>query len=390
VKVEPAEGVCSLAPELGDAMAAVGIADDDPTREAVYRFRYSVYMEELKRSVGLFDDRQKLLREPEDDEPGATLLYTAAGEGGVTGTARIRSWEPGAVPTEVAERFAMERFGGLSRLGTAEVGRVMLRHDRRGSSDLVALVCALYQLAAGELRSDVVFLTCLSGLVRHYRRIGFRTYRGHLVPTSDGVTVPMILVLSDRSYLEGAGSFLAPLVDAFFGPGKRDPVDSGRWAELFDVGHAPVELDSAAVWERVRRLRGLTDPQRTFLDALDSRTVHKLADQGFLMTVESGQLLTKEGLVQRELFVVLEGTFEVHDGNRRLRLVGPGEVIGEVGFFGTARRRSASVTAMTPGQILVIRRRWLNELRDSDPGCAADILFELARALADRVYAPAP
>jgi hypothetical protein len=45
---------------------------------------------------------------------------------------------------------------------------------------------------------------------------------------------------------------------------------------------------------------------------------------------------------------------------------------------------------MAPGQILVIRRRWLNELRDSDPGCAADILFELARALADRVYAPGP
>jgi CRP-like cAMP-binding protein len=76
----------------------------------------------------------------------------------------------------------------------------------------------------------------------------------------------------------------------------------------------------------------------------------------------------------------------VHDGARRLRVVGRGEVIGEVGFFGTSGRRSASVSAATNGQVLVLRRHFLDELRDSDPAIAAEILFELARALADRMY----
>jgi hypothetical protein len=43
---------------------------------------------------------------------------------------------------------------------------------------------------------------------------------------------------------------------------------------------------------------------------------------------------------------------------------------------------------MTDGQVLVIRRHFLDELRKRDPACAADILFQLARALADRVYTP--
>jgi hypothetical protein len=35
--------------------------------------------------------------------------------------------------------------------------------------------------------------------------------------------------------------------------------------------------------------------------------------------------------------------------------------------------------------LLVVRRRWLDELRESDPREAADVLFQPARTLADRV-----
>jgi hypothetical protein len=385
MRVEPTAAVRSRAPDLADAIASVEIADDDRKREAVFRFRYSVYVEELHRGIGSIDECRRVLHDPEDDDPRTVIIYTVADDGRVTGTGRIRSWAPAAAPNDVMRKFAMDRFDGLQRFGTAEIGRLMLRPDQRGHLGLVSLLCALYQLAGTELGCDVAFLTCLSGLVRHYRRLGFRTYAADLVPTPDGVTVPMTLVLSDRSYLERVRSFLAPLADAYYGPGGREPVDTRGWSKLFDADCAPVELDAAAVWEWVRRVHGATDPSRSFLEALDSRTVHKLADQGFLLRIGAGQVLTTKGLVQSELFVVLEGAFEIHDGDRRLRLVGPGEVIGEVGFFGTAQKRSASVTAMAPGQVLVIRRRWLDDLRASDPGCAADILFALARALADRM-----
>ena len=85
--------------------------------------------------------------------------------------------------------------------------------------------------------------------------------------------------------------------------------------------------------------------------------------------------------------MILDGAFEVRDGDRRLRADRRGDVIGEVAFFGTSGRRSASVSAQTEGQVLVLRRHFLDELRRDDPACAAEILFELARALADRTAA---
>jgi hypothetical protein len=81
---------------------------------------------------------------------------------------------------------------------------------------------------------------------------------------------------------------------------------------------APGELDVTAVWGRVQRLRAAAAPAPRFLHALDGETIHKLADRGFLMAIDAGQLLTKKDLVQRELFVVLDGTFEIYDGDRRL------------------------------------------------------------------------
>jgi CRP-like cAMP-binding protein len=104
----------------------------------------------------------------------------------------------------------------------------------------------------------------------------------------------------------------------------------------------------------------------------------------------AGQLLTDKGLSQQEIFVILGEVFEVHDGDRRLRVMSQGDVIGEIGFFGSSGRRTASVTAASDGLVLVLRRHFVDELMKSDPACAAEVLFGLARVLADRQYAPAP
>ena len=209
------------------------------------------------------------------------------------------------------------------------------------------------------------------------------------MPTADGIEVPLVFIPSDRAYLEQVGSVVAPFADVFYGPGKIPAVDVGRWARLLDADSAPVSFDPAAVWERVSRLRQAETDHPSMLDALSDDTVRKLTEKGFLMELAAGQLLTEKGLSQREIFVILDGAFEVHDGDRRLCMVGQGDVIGEIGFFRSSGRRAASVTAASDGQVLVLRRRFIDELMKSDPACAAEILFELARVLADRQFVPA-
>jgi hypothetical protein len=385
--IAPSPDMQAAAPELIDALEPVYVAETAAEREAVFSFRYSVYAKELGRKLGNADHSRELVQDEEDDKPYTTLLYTDDGTGRLTGTVRIRRWEPGKVPPKDWEAFSMERFAGLRDMPTAEIGRLMIEPGHRGQLGLVSMSCAVYQLYAGELAADAGFINCATGLVRHYRLLGFRTYAGRLVPTVDGIEVPLVLIPSDHAYLSQVGSFVAPFVDVFYGPAKRAPVDVERWSRLLDADSAPVRFDTATVWERVDRLRQAEQP--SMIEALSEDTVRKLTDKGFLMALTEGQLLTEKGLSQREIFVILDGAFEVHDGNRRLRVIGPGDVIGEIGFFGSSGRRSASVTAASDGQVLVLRRHFVDELMKSDPVCAAEVLFGLARVLADRQYIPA-
>jgi hypothetical protein len=52
---------------------------------------------------------------------------------------------------------------------------------------------------------------------------------------------------------------------------------------------------------------------------------------------------------------------------------------------GDVRVRAPELADRLSSVLLVVRRRWLDELRESDPRAAADVLFQVARTLADRV-----
>lgn len=365
-------------------LPAVHVADTPDTRAAVYRFRYEVYVEELGRKLGNADHDRRWVHDDEDEQPYTTLVYTADGDE-VTGTMRVRQWAPGRVPASDRAALSLDRFPGLDDLGCAEVGRLMIRPDHRGQQIIVALVTDMYDRAAAT-GADLAFCYCATGLVRYYRTLGLRPYDARTVQTPDGLEVPLVLVLSDRSFMEAVGSFLAERVSHFFGPGKRAPLDATRFADLFAEHAAPVRLDPAAVWERVERALDDAVAERSgFLDALDPQTVRRLSELGFLLQIPAGDLLTEKGLVQQEMFVILDGTLEAVAGTQRLSLMGPGEVLGEIAFFGTGGRRSASVRALTDAEVLVLRRHAVQELRDTEPALAADLLFALARALADRV-----
>jgi hypothetical protein len=266
VLVPPPE-MRAAAPDLIDAVEPVYIAETEAEREAVFSFRYSVYGAELGRKLGNADHGRRRVHDEEDDQPYTILLYTDDGASQLTSTARLRRWEPGQVPAKDWEAFSMERFDGLREMSVSEIGRLMIEPGSRGQLGLVSIVCAVYQLYAGEMPADVGFINCAAGLVRHYRLLGFRTYAGKLVPTADGIEVPLVVVPSDRTYLEQAGSFVAPFADVFYGSGKRAPVDIGRWARLLDADSAPVRFDPAAVWDRVSRLREAADDHRSMLEA---------------------------------------------------------------------------------------------------------------------------
>jgi cyclic nucleotide-binding protein len=217
------------------------------------------------------------------------------------------------------------------------MGRVMLSPRHRGGMGFEALIGAAYELArlrarCGRAVPDVPLRTD-----RPLRRTGFRGYAAPRVPTGDGLTVPLVPALPDRSHLSRVACLLLPLAEARYGPGTRTAVDLSRWSASFETGAGPLQLEPTVIWDRVRRRSEAGDPGAQFRRALGAATVRKLIGHGFLMNVEAGQVLTKQGLVQQELFVIIDGQFGVDDETRRLRVVGPGEAVGEIGFFSSDR-----------------------------------------------------
>ena len=351
----------------------------------MYRFRYSVYVEELGRRLGRGDPERREVHDDEDERPYTTLLYTGT-TADMTGTIRVRHWDPGEVPAKDRSTFSMELFDGVERLSVTEIGRLMIKPEARSRLLFAALTAGAYQHAARR-GVDLGFANCVPRLVPLYQKLGLRPYAGRPIPTPDGIEVPLVLVTSDQEHFQSVGSFFAELVPRYFGPGLRTPVPPEVYQKAVEDPHLPFVTDSATVWEQVQRQWEIGSHPPALLQALARETVEKLAAAGALLAVPGGELLTEKGLSQREMFVVLEGLFEASDGERQLGLAGEGDVLGEIAFFGTSGRRVASVRALSDGRVLVLRRAFLDQLQRRDPACAADILFHLARVLADRAAA---
>ncbi len=111
----------------------------------------------------------------------------------------------------------------------------------------------------------------------------------------------------------------------------------------------------------------------------DLQRIAQIADQ---LDLRTGKVLIREGERGREFFVIVSGEVEVWRKGRKIATLGPGSFVGEMALLSKAPR-NATVTAVTPLDVLVITDRAFLDLLDRMP----DLWLKVARALAERVGA---
>lgn len=111
----------------------------------------------------------------------------------------------------------------------------------------------------------------------------------------------------------------------------------------------------------------------------DLQRIAQIADE---LDLRAGKVLIEEGERGREFFVIVSGEVEVRRKGRKLATLGPGSFVGEMALLSKAPR-NATVTAVTPLDVLVISDRSFLGLLDKMPGLS----LKVARALAERVGA---
>lgn len=117
--------------------------------------------------------------------------------------------------------------------------------------------------------------------------------------------------------------------------------------------------------------------------ALSEEVLAQLAKSLPLITATKGEVIFREGQPGRELFVVLSGEMEVHKRSFRgdevrLTVLGPGEWFGELSIL-DVQPRSASVRALSPSRLLVVRAQDLDSLYRHDLKSYAIVILNLAR-----------
>ena len=126
-----------------------------------------------------------------------------------------------------------------------------------------------------------------------------------------------------------------------------------------------------------------------FLDDLDQNELEQVENIGVLRKSKKGSAVIQEGSPGTSFALIISGRAQVRKDMRvgqhkSIVELGPGDLIGEVGFLGV-ETRSASVVAVSDCDILEFSRESLEALIASQPMIGLKLYRGMARELAGRL-----
>ena len=134
-------------------------------------------------------------------------------------------------------------------------------------------------------------------------------------------------------------------------------------------------------WSFEELLRGIP-----FFSALPQEEIQSLTATTHLRDLPAGSVLFREGDTGDRFFILTQGEIEVvkfleTPDERRLSIIGPGDILGEMSLFYPDRQRSASARAMTQTQALEMTHADFETLLQRQP----DLAFHMMREMTVRM-----
>ncbi len=194
---------------------AIQVADTADLREAVYRFRYDIYVRELRRPQKDADHARGRI-EDALDETGINLAAVDSVTGAVVGCVRTNLLRRGRLP--LYERlYGTREWSAAQRDEASITTRMMVTRPLRRTSLPLRIAIAVYCLGIRErIATDVI--DCNDPLRDFFARLGY-VWRGHIEHPEYGRVNLMELALSDAAHLASTRSPFVPFL-------KRRDADS--------------------------------------------------------------------------------------------------------------------------------------------------------------------
>ncbi len=301
----------------------VGLAETEEQKEAVYRFRYSVYVEEMGRYQDSADHAGKRLVEPDDDR---SFIFYARDDDRVVGTARL-TWGGHGFSDRQVDEYSLGPF--LDELPHEHIAvgeRVMVTPGLRGTG-LVDELMARRNDTALEHDVRIQFSACEPHLLSLYLGQGRRTYATKNINTPEaGYLIPLVAFPEGPEALSGVGAATAAgdlpecVAQIFAGGGGAvlSPLMTGEDDYTLHLRSAMHEIEE----QDISAFHGFTDDE-----------VERCLARSNVIECALGDRVLKKGGVARNIFVVLDGTLEARDDDRVVGVLATGDVFGEMAFL---------------------------------------------------------
>ena len=361
----------------------IAFAETDEERRAVYRFRYEIYVEEMGKYRSVADHAQRLFHEPVDEQSG--IVY-ATQNGEVVATARSTWGGDGPFPQRMIDQYDLAPFLAELPASAISVGERGMVTPRLRGSDLFLRLIGWSLCFANERRIQLCFGDCEPHLLNLYLGLGQRTYAKRNVNSAEaGYLIPIVFVPEDVAYLRRINSPLLRYVRDF-GSDARIPACIARLTAEHGAVMSRRLVDAHEYWAQVHgALSEIQGTRPTALEGISEAEAARCLDKSNIIECRGGDRILKKGGVARNLFVVLDGSVEVRDGDVPLELFGPGDVFGEMAFL-LERPRTRDVYAVTErARLLSLSEATLRQLTKSDPAIAATLLLNISKMLCLRL-----
>jgi CRP-like cAMP-binding protein len=352
-------------------------AQSEQDHEELFKFRYSVYVEEMGRYRRAADHERRRLVEPEDAH---SVLYGAREGGKVVGTSRLTFGADGLSPRQI-EQYSLAPFLADVPAELIAVGeRLMVAPQLRGSTVAPQLRdLSEEDVAARGVR--LVFGGCEPHLLPMNLSAGGRTYAERNINSEEaGYLIPLLFLVDGTEGLADAAGSL----DAHGNPCLPHSIDAAlaRTGGVFSEALVSAEEYWAHVEDTLERLE---DQKLHAFAGLDDAEAKECVARSNIIECAAGDRVLKEGGSSHNLFLVLDGILEVRRGAKLMNVLKPGDVFGEMAFLLELPRQSDVYAATPRVRILSLSDGTVHKLMADEPVLAAKLLLNISRMLCGRL-----
>jgi CRP-like cAMP-binding protein len=371
------------------SISEINIAETEAEKQEIYRLRYQLYIEEMN-GGSRHTEANAAARQLRDESDQDAIQFYGRQDGELMICARTNI--RGVHPLECEDQLEMRNFGSAFPNQVTLSSRLALHPKLQGSFVLKRVLCRMYQFwREHEIRFD--FIDCHPRLLPLYSRLGWRLYKPGFKHPKYTYVIPMVLVLDDLEHLEQVRSPFTSIARNFPHSTNGRELLLSKYPAAEDTLLSS-DLDTKAFWELLRRriMENTATAERPGLFmGMSEEDIHLLTTVGHIVKVQEPDTVVGFGESGREVFVILDGSFHVltntgpgQADKTIIKLLGPGDVFGEIAFL-TEGIRCASVAAAEEATILVLNAKALDRLAKVSPKVAVQFFRNLARIIAVRL-----